>query len=67
MKGIQIGSRVRLNERHESLGYNKVFEAGHEFRVYGSAGMRGWNLIDDEGYKLDETAMMSHKIELVSP
>jgi len=49
MEGIQIGSRVRLNERHESLGYNKVFEAGHEFRVYGSEGMRGWNLIDDEG------------------
>jgi hypothetical protein len=68
MKGtIQIGSRVRLNEKHESFGHNKVFEAGHEFIVYGSEGMRGWNLIDDEGYKLDETAMISYKFELVSP
>ena len=63
---IKIGSRVRLTEKQEMPGY-RDFEAGHEFRVYGSEGMRGWNLIDDEGFRLDETVMISHKIELVSP
>ena len=63
---IRIGSRVRLTERVD-MPYYMNFEAGHEFTVYGCdpVGMRGWDLIDDDGHKLDETAMISDKFELI--
>lgn len=51
-KGIKIGSRVRLLEQVNMT--NITYEIGHEFTVYGLSD-RGWDLVDDNGNKLDET------------
>lgn len=59
-KQITIGTRVKLKQAVDE------FPEGHEFTVYGPEGMRGWNLVDDSGKKLDETAMISHLLEPIS-
>jgi hypothetical protein len=59
---IQIGSRVRLKSEH-SL-FNKTFEQGHEFTVYDSS-YRGWDLVDDDGYKIYECLFIHDKLELI--
>lgn len=61
-KQINIGSRVRLNE--EVVMSYKTFLPGHEFTVYGSS-ERGWDLVDDEGLKLDETRMIDSQLEAI--
>jgi hypothetical protein len=63
-KQIKIGSRVRLKEEQVMPGY-MTFERGHEFTVYGSS-YRGFDLIDDNGNKLDECLFIHNKFELVS-
>lgn len=60
MHKIEIGSRVRITEDIDK------FPKDHEFTVYGCTD-RGWDLIDSNGNKLDETRMISSKIELVKP
>lgn len=54
---MKIGDRVILI-KPISLNY-RVFEVGHQFTITGSSGMRGWDLIDDEGSAIYETAMVS--------
>lgn len=61
-KRIEIGSRVRLNEDHEMN--HKTYKKGHEFTVYGSS-YRGWDLVDDDGNKIDECLFMHDKLELI--
>jgi hypothetical protein len=60
---IEIGSRVRLKEDIEM--FDCVYTKGHEFTVYGSS-ERGWDLVDDDGNKMDETRLISDKLELVT-
>jgi len=62
-KNIEIGSRVRLKEDVDMPGY-MLFHKGHEFTVYDSS-YRGWDLVDDEDNKLDETLFIDHLLELV--
>ncbi len=61
MKNIKVGSKVRLTEDIEMTGY-RTFEKGHIFTVYGSS-YRGWDLIDDKGFKLDETLFIHDRLE----
>lgn len=60
---IQIGSRVRITEDIEM--FNCTYIKGHEFTVYGSS-QRGWDLIDDDGHKMDECLFIHDKLELVT-
>lgn len=60
---IKIGSRVRLLEDVEM--FNCTYTKGHEFTVYGSS-YRGWDLIDDDGNKMNECLFIHDKLELVS-
>lgn len=61
-KQIKIGSRVRLLEDVEM--FTRTYTKGHEFTVYGGS-YRGWDLIDDEGNKMDECLFIHDKLELV--
>lgn len=61
-KQIKIGSRVRLT-KDVSL-FHRTFTKGHEFTVYGSS-YRGWDLVDDDGNKMDETLFIHNKLELI--
>jgi hypothetical protein len=62
-KEIKIGSKVKLTEDVEI--FNRIYIKGHEFTVYGSS-YRGWNLIDNEGNKIDECLFIHNKLELVN-
>lgn len=61
-KQIEIGSRVRLLEDVEM--FNCTYTKGHEFKVYGSS-YRGFDLVDDDGNKMNETLFIHDKLELV--
>lgn len=61
-KQIKVGSRVRLKEDVEK--FNCTYAKGHGFKVYGSS-CRGWDLIDDDGNKMDECLFIHDKLELV--
>jgi hypothetical protein len=54
---------VRLTEDVEM--FKCIYTKGHEFTVYGSS-FRGWDLIDDDGNKIDECLFIHDKLELVS-
>lgn len=56
---MKIGSRVQLKEDVSN------FLKGHEFTIYG-ASYRGWDLIDDNGNKIDECLFMHDKLELTN-
>lgn len=58
---LKIGSRVKINE--DISLFNKVFKKGHIFTIYGSS-YRGWDLIDDNGNKMDECLFIHDKLEL---
>lgn len=60
-KQITIGSRVKLTE--DVCLDNVTYAKEHEFTVYGES-YRGWDLIDDDGNKMDEL-FNSDKLELV--
>lgn len=60
---MKIGSRIRLKE--EVNLFSKVFPKGHEFKIYGSS-YRGFDLVDDDGQKMDECAFIHDKFELIS-
>jgi hypothetical protein len=62
-RNLKIGDRIKLNDRVESG--NRVFESGHEFTIYGSS-YRGWDIIDDEGNKIDECLFIHDKFELAT-
>lgn len=59
---FEIGSRVRLTKDVEVL--SGTFTKGHEFTLTFYS-HRGWDMIDDEGRKLLETAMLGDFMELV--
>ena len=61
-KQIKIGSRVRLLEDVEM--FNCTYTKGHEFTVYDGS-YRGWDLVDDDGNKMDECLFIHDKLELV--
>ena len=61
-KHIDIGSRVKLNDDVHMTDI--IYKKGHEFTVYRGSD-RGWDLVDDEGNKLDETRFISNKLELI--
>lgn len=62
-KQIKIGSRVRLLDDIEM--FDCIYTKGHEFTVYGSS-CRGWDLVDDDGNKLDECLFIHDKLELIN-
>jgi len=57
-KQITIGSRVRL------IDDTNRFSKGHEFTVYGHS-FRGFDLVDDQGNKMDECLFIHDKLELI--
>ena len=59
---IKIGSRIRLKEDVDMV--NVTYTKGHEFTVYNSS-YRGWDLIDDDGNKIDECLFIHDKLELI--
>lgn len=59
---ITIGSRVRLLK--DVKMFDCTYTKGHEFTVYGSS-YRGWDLVDDDGNKIDETGFISDKLKLI--
>lgn len=56
---MKIGDKVILIEDIEM--WNRTYKVGHVFTIYGDSGFRGWDLIDVDGNKIDETAMSSNK------
>lgn len=61
-KQIKIGSRVKLLEDIEM--FTCTYTKGHEFTVYGES-YRGWDLVDDEGNKMDECLFIHDKLKLI--
>lgn len=59
---MKIGDRVVLIEEVNMWG--KIYEKGHKFKIYGDSGYRGWDLIDKDGNKIDETRFIQHKYKL---
>jgi len=57
-----IGSRVVLIEDIDMP--LKVYKAGHEFTIYNCT-ERGFNLVDDDDNKIDETRFIHDKYKLV--
>lgn len=60
---LKIGDNVRITE--DINLFNKIFKKGHKFKIYGSS-YRGWDLIDDDGNKIDECLFIHDKLELCS-
>ena len=60
---MDIGSRVRLTE--DVKLHNRIYIKGHEFTIYGIS-ERGFDLIDDDGNKIDETRFIQSKYELIT-
>jgi hypothetical protein len=58
-----IGSRIRITE--DLVMTDKTYLKGHEFTIIGEEGMRGWNIEDDNGNQVYETAMISNIFELI--
>lgn len=61
-KQIKLGSRVRLTEDVDM--HNVTYTKGHEFNVYAET-QRGFDLIDDDGNKMDECLFIHDKLELI--
>ena len=59
---IKVGSRVRLLK--DVKMFNCIYTKGHKFTVY-AGGQRGWDLIDDDGNKMDECLFIHDKLELI--
>lgn len=59
---MTIGSRVRLLEDIEM--FNCIYTKGHEFTIYGKS-YRGFDLVDDDGNKIDECLFIEDKLELI--
>ena len=60
---LEIGCYVRLTDDVEM--FNRIYEKGHIFKIYGDSGFRGWDLIDDDGNKMDECLFIHDKLEVV--
>lgn len=58
------GERVVFLEDFEFN--NKLYKKGHQFKIVGEDGMRGYDLEDDHGNRISETRFISHKYELLS-
>jgi len=59
---MKIGERVVLKEQvvmHNGM----VYEIGHRFKIIGSDDIRGFNLEDDGGNRLDETRFLSLELD----
>lgn len=56
---MKIGDSVILIEEINMWG--KIYEKGHKFKIYGDSDYRGWNLIDKDGNKIDETRFIQDK------
>lgn len=59
---ITIGSRVRLLD--DIKMFNTTYKKGHQFTVYNES-YRGFDLIDDNGNKMDECLFIHDKLELI--
>lgn len=59
---MTIGSRVELTDNQ--VGQYRGFSEGHQFTIYGSS-YRGFDLIDDNGEKWDETLFIQDKFKLI--
>lgn len=57
---MKIGDRVVLGERIELIS-GMVFEIGHKFTISSDDGIRGFDLIDDNGNRLCETRFIKMK------
>ena len=60
---IKLGSRVKLLDDVEM--FSCTYKKGHEFTVYGQS-CRGFDLMDDNGNKIDESLFINNKLELIS-
>lgn len=58
---IKIGSKVILIEDIER--FPKTYIAGEIFNVYGES-YRGFDLVNDDGEKIDETLFVQYKYKL---
>lgn len=56
---MKIGDSVILIE--DVVMFNKTYKKGHKFKIYGDSGYRGWDLIDKDGNKIDETRFIQHR------
>lgn len=62
---IKVEPKINLVVKIPFTFNNKFYDVGHKFHVIGSDSMRGWDIEDDEGNRIYETGMMSHKLERV--
>jgi len=58
---MKIGDYVILIQDIDM--HNKVYKKGHIFKIYNESD-RGWDLIDRNGDKIDETRFCSDRYEL---
>jgi hypothetical protein len=58
------GERVVFLEDFEFNG--KLYKKGHQFTIVGDDNIRGYDLEDDSGNRIDETRFISGKYSLIS-
>jgi hypothetical protein len=58
------GERVVFLEDFEFNG--KLYKKGHQFTIVGDDNIRGYDLEDDSGNRIDETRFISSKYSLIS-
>ena len=51
-----IGERIVVIKEF-NFNFN-TYKKGHLFTIFGEEGMRGYNIVDDNGNKIYETALM---------
>jgi hypothetical protein len=58
---MKIGDRVELLEKVEM--HTITYQIGHRFKIVGEDSMRGYNLEDDDGNRLDETRFLKFRLD----
>lgn len=58
-----IGERVVFLEDYEFNG--KLYKKGHQFTITGEDNMRGYDLEDDDGNRIAETAFIRSKYKKI--
>ncbi len=59
---MKIGDKVILTK--DIVMWKTTYKKGHIFTIYNDSGFRGWDLIDADGNKIDETLFVQDSYEL---
>ena len=62
-RNLKIGDHIILTS--DLNMFNSTYKKGHIFKIYGDAGHRGWNIIDDAGNMIDECLFIHHQFKCI--